>query len=129
MSQETDLSDQQWAKVEHYLPAPSGKGRPPAHTPREMLDAVLWLGGNDAGLRSLPSTYPKWGTVHAWVWHLNQQGVLDRLQTALQAPEDQITLQSLRNFMNRHLGGKASVRAIQPQKAQMSLLGRKYVVK
>jgi transposase len=38
----SDLSDAEWVRLEHHLPAPKVTGRPRLYPPREILDASFF---------------------------------------------------------------------------------------
>ena len=61
----TDLSDEEWARMEPYLPAPGAPGRPQVHPLREILDAVfLYVVRGGCASRLLPHDFPPWKTVY-----------------------------------------------------------------
>ena len=40
---QSDLSDAEWSCLQSHLPAPKANGRPRLHSPREILDAILYV--------------------------------------------------------------------------------------
>src|SRR5215211_2277716 len=60
----TDLSDAEWKYIEPHMPAPKGHGRPRAHSPREILDAVFYVLKSGCQWRLLPHDFPRWPTVY-----------------------------------------------------------------
>lgn len=62
----TDLTDEEWAKVEPYLPAPARTGRQREVNLREVLNAIRYLARTGCGWRMLPKDFPPWQTVYWW---------------------------------------------------------------
>jgi transposase len=81
-----DLTDQQWAAVEHLLPVPEvredGRGRP-WRDPRDVLNGILWILRTGAPWADMPSRYPPYSTCfrrfQSWV----EDEVLQRVLQAL----------------------------------------------
>jgi putative transposase len=55
---QTDLSDAEWALIEHHLPVPRAPGRPRIHSLREILDAVFYAVRGGCPWRLLPHDFP-----------------------------------------------------------------------
>ena len=62
----TDLTDEEWAKIEPLLPKPAGTGRPRAVDFREILNAIRYMARSGGGWRMLPKDFPPWETVYWW---------------------------------------------------------------
>ena len=63
----SDLTDRQWAIVEPLLPVtePRGPGgRPPLHSKREIVNAILYIAWAGCAWRMLPRDFPPWRTVY-----------------------------------------------------------------
>ena len=82
---ETDLTDEQFALVEPFLPKPKRRGRPPADL-REVLDGILYLVRTGCQWRLLPTDFPPWSTVHTWYRRWRRDGTWQRLHDALRPP-------------------------------------------
>ena len=84
----TDLTDDQWERVQPLLPNPrSGTprgGRPAADT-REVVNAIFYLVRGGQAWRMLPHDFPPWKTVYTRfrLWRL--AGVWERVHAALRA--------------------------------------------
>jgi len=80
---QTDLSDEEWVRIEPHLPAPKAAGRPRVHTLRELLDAVFYIVRGGCAWRLLPHDFPPWKTVYHYfrLWRLD--GTWERLHEAL----------------------------------------------
>jgi putative transposase len=79
---DTDLSDEQFALVEPFLPKPKRTGRPRADL-REVLDAIFYLLRSGCQWRLLPHDFPPWSTVHTWYRRWRLDGIWERLHEAL----------------------------------------------
>jgi len=80
---QSDLSDAEWSCLEPYLPAPEATGRPRLHSPRKILDAILYVLKSGCAWRLLPNDYPPWKTVYHYfrAWRLD--GTWERMHLAL----------------------------------------------
>src|SRR5438874_11670417 len=90
---DTDLTDEQFALVEPFLPKPKRTGRPPADL-REVLNAILYLVRSGCQWRLLPHDFPPWSTVHTWYRRWRRDGTWERLNEALR---QQVRLQAGRD--------------------------------
>ena len=82
----TDVSDEQWARVEPLLPrhgGSGGRGRPAKYPRRQMLNALLYLGRAGGQWRNLPHDFPPWRSVWELYGRWRNQGLLARLHEAL----------------------------------------------
>jgi putative transposase len=79
---ESDLSDEQWALLEPFLPKPKRMGRPPADL-REVVNGILYLVRTGCQWRYLPKDFPPWSTVHTWYRRWRKDGTWERLHEAL----------------------------------------------
>jgi putative transposase len=79
----TDLSDAEWTCLKSHLPTPQATGRPPIHSPREVLNAIFYIARSGCAWRLLPHDFPPWKTVHHYfrIWRID--GTWERLNTAL----------------------------------------------
>lgn len=79
---DTDLTDEQYALVEPFLPRPKKMGRPPADL-RAVLNGILYLVRTGCQWRLLPHDFPPWSTVHTWYRRWRQDGTWERIHEAL----------------------------------------------
>src|SRR6516162_1096739 len=79
---DTDLTDNQYALIEPFLPQRQRTGRPPADL-REVLNAILYLVRSGCQWRLLPHDFPPWSTVHTWYRRWRRDGTWDRIHEAL----------------------------------------------
>src|SRR5688500_5960842 len=81
-----DLTDQQWAAVESYLPVPEvrddGRGRP-WRDPRDVFHGILWILRTGAPWADMPRRYPPYATCFRRFQTWAQDGVLQRALEAL----------------------------------------------
>jgi transposase len=79
----SDLSDAEWALVGPLLPARSGRGRPPVHSRRVIVNAILYVNRAGCAWRYLPSDFPPWPTVYGYFAAWRDDGTLARLHDQL----------------------------------------------
>ena len=79
----TDLTDEQWARLESLLPARKKGGRPPLHSYREMVNAILYITQAGCAWRLLPQTFAPWSTVYGYFWRWTKAGVWERIHNQL----------------------------------------------
>jgi putative transposase len=79
---DTDLTGQQFALVESFLPKAKRTGRPPADL-REVLNGILYLVRTGCQWRLLPHDFPPWSTVHTWYRRWRKDGTWQRINEAL----------------------------------------------
>src|SRR5215212_2003038 len=80
---QTDLSDAEWSCLEPHLPAPEATARPRLHSPREILDAILYVLKSGCAWRLLPHDFPPWRTLYHYfrAWRLS--GIWEKMHAAL----------------------------------------------
>ena len=62
----TDLTDEEWSKIEPMLPGAACTGRRRRVDLREVLNAIRYLARTGCGWRMLPKDFPPWQTVYWW---------------------------------------------------------------
>lgn len=80
----SDLTDAQWALIAPMVAVRPG-GRPPIHSRRRIVDAILYLNRTGCSWRQLPHDFPPWDTVYWYFQTWNEAGVTDRIHDALRA--------------------------------------------
>jgi len=83
VSYPSDLSDEQWAKIEPLIPPAKPGGRPREVDMREVMNGILYINRNGGVWRSLPHDLPPWGTVWWYFWTFRKEGVWRRMNDAL----------------------------------------------
>jgi len=96
---ETDLTEEQFALIEPYLPRPKPTGRPSADL-HQVVNAILYLVRTGCQWRMLPKDFPPWSTVHTWYRRWRNDGTWDRLHEALR--------QQVRRQAGRHPSPRSS---------------------
>lgn len=56
----TDLTDEEWACIQPFLPGARRSGRPVGTDLREVLNAIRYLARSGGGWRLLPKDFPPW---------------------------------------------------------------------
>jgi transposase len=83
----TDLTDEQWAALEPFLPVmlcdTQPGGRPEKHRRRTMIDAVFYVADNGIKWRALPADFPPWRTVYGLHARWKAGGVLQDITDVL----------------------------------------------
>jgi putative transposase len=82
-SYSTDLTDAQWECMEPHVPPPNNRGRPRAHSSREILNAVFYVLKSGCAWRLLPRNFPPWETVYWWFRRWRIDGTFEQLNAAL----------------------------------------------
>ncbi len=81
------LTDKQWELIEPLLPqtpkGPRGQGRPPAHSPREILNGILWKLRSGSRWSLLPKCYPPYQTCHRWLQFWRKTGTFEKILISL----------------------------------------------
>lgn len=80
----SDLTDAQWALIAPLVAVRPG-GRPPIHSRRRIVDAILYVNRTGCSWRQLPHDFPPWDTVYWYFKTWNEAGVTDRIHDALRA--------------------------------------------
>lgn len=79
---DTDLTDEQFAILEPFLPKRKRTGRPLTNL-REVLNAILYLLQTGCQWRMLPKDFPPWSTVHNWYRRWRRDCTWERINEAL----------------------------------------------
>jgi putative transposase len=79
----TDLADTEWKALEPHVPAHNKRGRPKAHSTREILNAIFYLLKSGCPWRLLPREFPPWETVYWWFRKWREDGTFEHINAAL----------------------------------------------
>lgn len=85
----SDLTDQEWAVLEDYIPAPLPGGRPPEHARREIVNAIRYVLRTGCGWDYVPHDFPPAKTVYDYFRQWSKQGVWEQANTALRERDRQ----------------------------------------
>jgi transposase len=82
----SDMTDAEWQVLAPLVPAgrpgPRG-GRPPAHSRRDIIDAIRYITHNGGVWRALPADFPPWKTVHDYHTRWSADGTVSRIHNTL----------------------------------------------
>ena len=62
----TDLTDEEWIRIEPLMPKPPKRGRKVSVDLRGMLNAIRDMARSGGGWRTLPTNFGFWQTVYWW---------------------------------------------------------------
>jgi len=95
-SYKTDLSDTQWKVIDVFLAQLRQKksGRPPIHSPREMLNAIFYKARTGCSWRFLPHDFPPHKAVSAAFYRWQKAESVEALHDHLR--------EEIRKNMNRN---------------------------
>lgn len=79
----TDLSDREWALIQHLVPTAKPGGRPEKYPKREILDAIFSILRGGGAWRLLPHDFPPWQIVYQYFWRWRQDGTWQRMHDLL----------------------------------------------
>jgi putative transposase len=79
----SDLTDEEWQRLELLVVRPHRLGRPRKYTLRAILNAIFYVIRTGCQWRCMPHDLSKWKTVHHYFRVWRQRGVWMRLTDAL----------------------------------------------
>ena len=79
----SDLTDEQWQRIEPLLPAAKPGGRPREVDMRHVLNAILYLNRTGCQWRALPHDFPPWGTVADYFYQFRNRGTWQAIHDTL----------------------------------------------
>jgi len=79
----SDLTDEQWNRLEPLIPAAKPGGRPRRVNIREVLNAILYWSRTGCQWRQLPHDLPPWGTAHYYYRRWRLDGTWERVHDRL----------------------------------------------
>jgi putative transposase len=75
MSYPSDLSDAEWALIEHHFKPKDRRGNASKHPRKRVVDAILYVVEGGIKWRMLPKDFPPWQTVYDHFSRWNKAGV------------------------------------------------------
>lgn len=79
----SDLTDQQWELIKHWLPRARPGGRPRTTDVRNVVNGTFYLIRTGCAWRYLPKEFPPWRTVYDYYTQWQKNGVIDLLHWML----------------------------------------------
>jgi len=79
----TDLSDKEWALIEHLVPEAKSGGRPADYPRREILNSIFYLLRSGCSWRMLPHDLPPWRIVYHYFRQWRQDGTWQHIHDLL----------------------------------------------
>lgn len=77
-----ELHDNQWDAIKELFPVHVGKGRP-GHSPRLILNGIMWILCSGAAWRDLPERFGSWKTVYHRFRQWQQNGLFEQILALL----------------------------------------------
>lgn len=83
-----ELTDQQWEKLKPFLPPQKPEVGKPNEDHRRIINGILWKLKTGAPWRDIPEQYGPWSTVYSRFFRWRNQGIWDRILSALESRGD-----------------------------------------
>ena len=97
----SDLTDEEWALIEPFLPPPSGFGRPRTTKLRQVVEAILYMASTGCQWRAIPKEFPPYSTVQGYFYTWSHKGLL--------ADINHMLVKAMRAVAGRHASPTAGV--------------------
>ena len=82
------LSNEQWSRIEPFVPGGRKGRRGPRTNNRRFVDALIWMARSGGRWRDLPDRYGNYQTAKRRYYRWIEMGVFDRLLAAVAADPD-----------------------------------------
>lgn len=79
----SDLTDAEWAAIEHLVPKPRARHGESPLDRREVLNAILYNDRTGCQWRYLPHDFPKWKTVSDYFYQWRDDGTFEKIADVL----------------------------------------------
>jgi putative transposase len=79
----TDLSDREWALIQHLVPAAKPSGRAETYLKGKILDAIFYILRRGCAWRLLPHDFPPWQMVYRYFWRWRRDGTWQHMHDLL----------------------------------------------
>lgn len=80
---ESDLTDQEWQRIEPLLPPEKPVGKDREVNLRDVLNAIFYRADNGIKWRALPSNFPAWQTVYGYFRLWVRLGIWEQINEVL----------------------------------------------
>lgn len=102
-----EITDEQFARIEHLLPGKATDRGVTARDNREFINAVLWIDRTGSPWRDLPKEFGKWNSVFRRFRRWAENGVWERVFEELQdADFEWVMLDSTSVRAHQHAAGQ-----------------------
>ena len=82
----TDLTDEEWVRIEPLMPKPPKRGRKIGVDLREMLNAIRYMARSGGGWRMLPTNFGPRQTVYWWFRRFVRRLLFQTIHDVLSPP-------------------------------------------
>ena len=82
----TDLTDEEWGRIEPLMPKLPKRGWKISVDLREMLNAIRYMARNGGGWRMLPTNFGPWQTVYWWFRRFVRRLLFQTIHDVLSPP-------------------------------------------
>lgn len=79
----SDLTDNEWALIEPFMPEASKIGRPRTTDLRAVVEAILYMAATGCQWRQLPKDFPPYSTVQNYFYPWSREGLWFKINHAL----------------------------------------------
>jgi transposase len=79
----SDLTDDEWALIEPFLPTRAKVGRARKTDLRRLVEAILYMASTGCQWRAIPKEFPPYSTVQGYFYTWSHQGLLARINHTL----------------------------------------------
>ena len=79
----SDVTDEEWARLEPLIPAAKPGGRPQEIERREILNAIVYVLRSGCPWRLLPHDLPRWFTAYWYFRQWKRAGIWEQVNAAL----------------------------------------------
>jgi transposase len=79
----SDLTDEEWAIIRRFFPAPSKVGRPREHCLRDIWNAILFRASSGCQWAMLPKDFPPFQSVQYYFYKFRADGTFDFINAGL----------------------------------------------
>ena len=110
-----EITDDDWKRIEHFLPGRLGDPGVTARDNRLFVNAVLWIAKTGAPWRDLPERFGPWNSAWKRFDRWSKKGVWEQVFEALQDPDlEWVIIDSTVVRAHQHAAGKKGGKTARP---------------
>ena len=79
----SDMTEDEWALIEPFMPAPGPIGRPRRVDLRSVVNAILYMASTGCQWRQMPKDFPPYSTVQGYFYSWSRDGTFATINHAL----------------------------------------------